>query len=87
MSKYIWAAVSVIIFVAGLGTRSLFIQAPICNCPELKIPKQQAAMEVNTMDISELRKLKIKGGFTYSPSFHADEIVIVQSNVDSTIKR
>lgn len=65
---------------AGVITGIKMAKEPVCNCPEIKMPKQQSALKVNSIDVSELKKLKIRGGFTYSPTFQADQITIVQSD-------
>lgn len=80
MSKYISIIIAVLSFGSGMFLHFKLTKAPICNCPEVKFPKQQSALKVNSLDISELKKLKIGKKFTFNhnPSFHADKIIIVQ---------
>lgn len=79
IKTYIFIIIAVLSFGGGMLTHAkLFKQkieippCPDCNCPP--------AIQINGLDISELRKMKIRGGFNYSPTFQADKINIIQSN-------
>ncbi len=78
--------IAVVLYFAGMFTQSKLTKQPICNCPEVNIPKCPSAVSVNGMDISELKKLKIRGGFQYSPTFQADNMYIIQGADTSKVK-
>lgn len=66
----IGAVVSAGLFFAGMFTNSK-LQRPVkleCPpCPDLKCPPN---VTVNTLSLDELKKLKIRGGFTFSPVYN-----------------
>jgi hypothetical protein len=66
---------------SGMILQNRITKAPICNCPELpiiNIPPCPEAISLQGLDLEEVKKLKIRGGFNYSPSFQAENLYIVQ---------
>lgn len=66
----IYVVASILLFGGGMFTNSK-LQRPIkleCPpCPDLKCPPN---VTVNTLSLNELKKLKIRGGFTFSPVYN-----------------
>lgn len=79
----IYVVVSVGIFFTGMFTNSRMqreIKLDCPKCPDLKCPPN---VQVNALNLEELKRLKIKGGFTYSPVYNGD---VIQQNECDTIK-
>lgn len=82
-----WIKILVPILSLGTGIISGIIggariaKAPICNCPELVIPKCPPNIEVQSLDLERIRK--IKGDFTFSPVYNGDVYMV---NGKDTIK-
>lgn len=76
----IYAVTALLIFGGGMYTNSK-LQRPIelkCpECPDLKCPPN---VSVNTLNLDEVRKLKIRGGFVYSPVFNGDVQMVVEKD-------
>lgn len=78
----IYVVSAVVLFGGGMITNSK-LQRPIkleCPpCPDLKCPPN---VTVNTLPLDEVKKLKIRGGFTFAPVYNGS--VIMQNASDST---
>lgn len=82
-------ALSAVMLFTGMFINNRITKAPICNCPELptiNIPPCPEAVEIQGLDISELKKLKIRGGFEYSPNFQAENLYIIQGKDTSKVR-
>lgn len=80
-------AISVALFFGGMFTNYKMTKAPICNCPELpqiNIPKCPPAIEVQSLDLDKVRK--IKGDFTFSPVYNGD-VFLIDKNDTIQIKK
>lgn len=55
--------------------RDIKLECP--ECPDLRCPPN---VSVNSLNLEELKKMKIRGGFVYSPVYNGD---VVQNNCDS----
>lgn len=70
-------AIGIVLFFGGMFTNYKLTKAPICNCPdlpEINIQKCPPAIEVQSLDLDKVRK--IKGDFTFSPVYNGDVYII-----------
>jgi hypothetical protein len=78
----IYVISAILLFGGGMLTNSK-MQRPIkleCPpCPNIKCPPN---VTVNTLSLDDLKKLKIKGGFTFSPVYNGS-VYLKTSNVDT----
>ena len=72
-------------FSAGMFTQSKLTKEVVVKCPELPafIHKCPTSTSIQQLDMSAIRK--IKGDFTYTPNFNAENLYIIQGN--DTIKQ
>ena len=82
MKNYLLIAATVIVFFLGMFTNYKLTKAPTCNCPEITIPKCPPSIEVQSLDLDKIRK--IKGDFTFSPVYNGDVYMV---NKTDTIKQ
>lgn len=76
--------ISVVIFLGGLFTGFKLTKDPICNCPEIVIPPCPPAVKVQSLDLESVKK--IKGNFTFSPTY-SGTIYIVQNSDTNKVKK
>lgn len=67
--------------IGGIFAGAKMAKAPVCNCPEVVIPKCPPNIEVQSLDLERIRK--IKGNFTFSPVYNGDVYMV---NGDDTTK-
>lgn len=84
----IYALIVLASFGSGMFTQSKLqkeVKIEIPKCPDLihKCPTS-SSINVQQLDMTSIRK--IKGGFTYSPVFEADNIYLVQDGDTTKIK-
>lgn len=73
----------VLIFFAGMFANSKLqreIKLSCPECPDLKCPPN---VQVNSLPLDEVRKMKIKGGFTFAPVYNGDVMMV---NERDTVK-
>jgi len=82
-----YAVVSAGIFGAGMFANSK-LQRPIklsCPpCPEMKCPPN---VQVNTLPLQELKKMKIKGGFQFAPVYNGTIYLVTTSSDTLEVKK
>lgn len=65
----LYVACGIIIFFGGMFTNSKLqreIKLECPECPDLKCPPN---VSVNTLSLDDLRRMRVKGDFIYSPVF------------------
>ncbi|HRO76126.1 MAG TPA: hypothetical protein PLP27_08280 [Crocinitomicaceae bacterium] len=71
----IYAVMAGLLFFGGMLANSK-MQRPVkleCPpCPDLKCPPN---VQVNTLPLDEVRKMKIKGGFTFAPVYNGTVVM------------
>ena len=74
LNPYILIAIVIASFGGGMFANYKMTKAPICNCPEITIPKCPPSIEVQSLDLERIRK--IKGDFTFSPVYNGDVYMV-----------
>lgn len=78
---------AVSLFFGGMFTNSKLQRKVELKCPECPSMKCPPNVSVNSLSMEELRKMKIRGGFTYSPVFNGEVIMLVDPKDTVTNKR
>lgn len=82
MNKYLSIAIAILCFGSGMFLSHKLTKAPICNCPDINIPKCPPSNKIQTIDFDKLRK--IKGNVNLEQVFNGDVYLITEKD---TIKQ
>lgn len=73
---------SAVVFFAGMYTQHKLAPAIVVSCPPCPTLRCPPNVTVNSLPLDEVRKLKIKGGFTFAPVYNGT-VMVMDSGKDT----